>query len=71
MVTIKTGAHPGSGTSSNVFIVMYGERGDTGKIPLRQAPNERGVISTRKFETAKEDAFLIRIPDIGEIRGIR
>lgn len=70
-VTITTGAYSGSGTTSQVFLMLRGDKGDTEKILLDDALNENGLTGKNKFQSGGSDSFFISVPDIGELRDIR
>lgn len=56
----------GAGTDANVFVMVFGEYGDTGTLPLKQSTN------MNKFERKMKDVF--RFPDmlsLGELSKIR
>lgn len=56
----------GSGTDANVFLMVFGEYGDTGILPLKES------TSRNKFERKKKDVF--RFPDmlsLGELSKVR
>ena len=61
-VSVKTGDVRGAGTDANVFIQLFGDKGDTGKQQLRNAEN-----SKNKFERGKTDKFNIEAVDIGKV----
>lgn len=57
---------PGAGTDANVFLIVFGEYGDTGTLPLKESTNRN------KFERKTKDVF--RFPDmlsLGELSKIR
>lgn len=62
-VIVKTGDQRGAGTDSNVFLTIYGSKGDSGERPLDTSANN--------FERAMTDTFLIKAPDLGEIDRIK
>ncbi|MEQ2205489.1 hypothetical protein XENOCAPTIV_000501, partial [Xenoophorus captivus] len=47
---------PCGGTDANVFLIVFGEYGDTGTLPLKESTNRN------KFERKMKDVF--RFPDI-------
>lgn len=56
----------GAGTDANVCLIMFGEFGDTGMLPLKTS------TSRNKFERKSKDTF--RFPDLlslGELSKIR
>jgi hypothetical protein len=58
-VTVHTGDKRGAGTDANVFIILHGEKGDSGKRKLESSGNN--------FERAKTDIFGIETFDVGEL----
>ncbi|XP_059150632.1 lipoxygenase homology domain-containing protein 1-like isoform X2 [Physella acuta] len=65
-VSVRTGDKKGAGTDANVFLKIFGTRGDTGILQLRQSEN-----SSNKFEKGKTDLFKLEAEDIGKIKKIR
>lgn len=55
-----------SGTDSNVFVTLYGTKGDSGVVPLKQSQTHRD-----KFERGHEDIFSFEAIDLGEIEKIK
>ena len=55
----------GSGTDGNVYIQLFGERGNTAKIQLRQAGDTRN-----KFEKGRTYKFTVDTVDIGKVQEI-
>lgn len=56
----------GAGTDANVFLMVFGEYGDTGTLPLKESTNRN------KFERKMKDVF--RFPDmlsLGELSKVR
>ena len=49
---MKTGDVMGAGTDANVFIVMFGENGDSGELALKNSETYRD-----KFERNHTDVF--------------
>ncbi|KAI4820693.1 hypothetical protein KUCAC02_028664 [Chaenocephalus aceratus] len=62
-IAVKTGSIPGSSSDSNVFVKLYGEKGDTSKILLVVSDNNLGNY----FETGRVDIFVVETYDIGQI----
>ncbi|KAG9353677.1 hypothetical protein JZ751_011799, partial [Albula glossodonta] len=57
---------PGAGTDANVFLIVFGENGDTGTMALKECNN------TNKFERKQTDVF--RFPDVlslGDLSKVR
>ena len=65
-VYVYTGDKFGAGTDANVYIMLYGETDDTGKMVLKTSKTNRD-----KFERAKMDEFVIEAVDIGKLRKIK
>jgi hypothetical protein len=65
-VMVHTGKRFGAGTDANVFITIFGERGDTGLRPLRSSKSNRN-----KFENGKIDVFDLEAVSLGTISRIR
>lgn len=56
----------GAGTDANVFVILFGEYGDTGMLPLKEGTNRN------KFERKSKDVF--RFPDLlslGDLSKVR
>ena len=64
-VSVKTGDKFGAGTDANVFLEMFGEKGESGRLPLESA-EKRG----NKFERDQTDMFRLEAPDIGRMQRI-
>ncbi|WAR01120.1 LOXH1-like protein, partial [Mya arenaria] len=54
-----------AGTDANVYLIVYGEKGDTGQLMLRQSNNRN------KFERGKTDIFKLEATNIGKIKRIK
>ena len=65
-VFVYTGNKWGAGTDANVYLIMYGEQGETEKIFLKNSKTNRN-----KFERNACDEFEIENVDIGEPQKIR
>ncbi|XP_073234690.1 uncharacterized protein [Porites lutea] len=65
-LSIKVGDVKGSGTDGNVYIQLFGERGNTAKIQLRQAGDTRN-----KFEKGRTYKFTVDTVDIGKVDRIK
>ncbi len=61
-VTVRTGDVRGAGTDANVYILIFGKQGDTGRLPLRQSENTKN-----KFERGRADMFTVEAVDIGKV----
>uniref|UniRef100_A0A4W4F748 PLAT domain-containing protein n=1 Tax=Electrophorus electricus TaxID=8005 RepID=A0A4W4F748_ELEEL len=66
IIHVKTSDVTGAGTDANVFLIIFGENGDTGTLALKESSNRN------KFERKQMDVF--RFPDVlslGELSKIR
>jgi lipoxygenase homology domain-containing protein 1 len=61
-ILVHTGDKRGAGTDANVFVILQGEKGDSGKRALESAGNN--------FERGKVDTFGIEVFDLGELKQI-
>lgn len=66
-IAVKTGNIPGGSSDSNVFVKLYGEKGDTGKMMLVVSTNNLGNY----FETGRVDIFKVETRDIGQVTLLR
>jgi len=55
----------GAGTDANVFLIMYGDKGQSGKMKLKNS-----TTNQNPFEKGKKDTFKLATPNIGEITKI-
>uniref|UniRef100_A0A8U8BKQ1 Uncharacterized protein n=1 Tax=Geospiza parvula TaxID=87175 RepID=A0A8U8BKQ1_GEOPR len=62
VVRVFTGEVSGSGTDADVFINIFGEKGDTG---MRKLDNDKD-----NFEKGAEDKFTLDAPNLGKLRKI-
>ncbi|XP_016306772.1 lipoxygenase homology domain-containing protein 1-like [Sinocyclocheilus anshuiensis] len=65
-ISVKTSDVTAAGTDANVWMIIFGENGDTGTLTLKESNN------TNKFERKQTDTF--RFPDIlslGELSKVR
>ncbi|XP_043395558.1 oxygen-regulated protein 1 [Chelonia mydas] len=65
IVSIHTGDHWGSETFANVYITLYGERGDTGVRKLHES-----LVKGGKFQRNKVDSFLIEAVSLSHLRKV-
>ncbi|XP_061409799.1 lipoxygenase homology domain-containing protein 1-like isoform X3 [Lethenteron reissneri] len=65
-IKVKTGDKRGSGTDANVFMVLYGEKDDTGKVNLKSSKTNKN-----KFEKGQIDEFTLEAVDIGALKKIK
>ena len=65
-IDVKTGGVSGAGTDANVFIVIYGEYGDTGKIALKKSRTNKNA-----FEKDRVDSFNEVARYVGRIKKVR
>jgi hypothetical protein len=61
-VSVVTGDKMGAGTDANVSLKIFGSKGDTGEIPLRNSENNKN-----KFERKQTDVFKIEAEDVGKV----
>ena len=61
-VSVKTGDKTNAGTDANVHIKIFGSKGDTGNIKLKNSDN-----TINKFERGRVDLFNIEHEDIGKV----
>jgi PLAT/LH2 domain len=65
-VSIKTGDKVGAGTDSNIFMTIYGDRGQTGEIRLN------GLLSGNAFERNQIDALALQgFLDVGTLTKVK
>ncbi|CAM2710921.1 unnamed protein product [Rotaria socialis] len=64
-VRIKTGDILQAGTDADVYLKIFGDKGDTDKIHLRNSDN-----TSNKFERARVDHFTYEFDDLGKIQHI-
>jgi len=62
-IAVKTGNVPGGSSDSNVFVKLYGEKGNTSKMMLVVSANNLGNY----FETGRIDIFRVETFDIGQV----
>ncbi|MCJ8735061.1 hypothetical protein PDJAM_G00242560 [Pangasius djambal] len=66
IIQVKTSDIAGAGTDANVFIIVFGENGDTGTLALKECSNRN------KFERNQVDVFRFSdILSLGELSKIR
>ncbi|KAJ8261234.1 hypothetical protein COCON_G00169570 [Conger conger] len=66
IIQVKTSDVTAAGTDANVFLIVFGENGDTGTLVLKECNN------TNKFERKQTDVF--RFPDVlslGDLSKVR
>ncbi|XP_034956813.2 lipoxygenase homology domain-containing protein 1 [Zootoca vivipara] len=64
-VNVITGGVWGAGTDANVYLSIYGERGDTGERHLKRSDH------LNKFEKNQVDVFTVPAIDLGELKKVR
>lgn len=62
-IAVKTGNIPGGSSDSNVFVKLYGEKGNTSKVMLVVSANNLGNY----FEMGRVDIFTVETLDIGQV----
>ncbi|KPP63401.1 lipoxygenase-like domain-containing protein 1-like, partial [Scleropages formosus] len=66
IIQVKTSDIAGAGTDANVFLIIFGENGDTGKMALKECNK------TNKFERKQTDTFRFQdILSLGELSKVR
>ncbi|XP_058879383.1 lipoxygenase homology domain-containing protein 1-like [Acipenser ruthenus] len=65
LVSVHTGDTWGAETYSNVYITLYGERGDTGVRKLH-----RSLVEGQKFQRNKVDSFLLEAVSLGHLKKV-
>ncbi|KAI4894673.1 hypothetical protein NFI96_015585 [Prochilodus magdalenae] len=66
VIQVKTSDISGAGTDANVFLIVFGENGDTGTLALKESSNRN------KFERKQADVFRFSdILSLGELSKIR
>ena len=61
-MSVKTGDVFGAGTDANVYLKIFGAKGDTGTLQLKSADNTKN-----KFERNRTDMFKLEATDIGKV----
>ncbi|XP_032223635.2 lipoxygenase homology domain-containing protein 1 isoform X2 [Nematostella vectensis] len=64
----KTGDQPGAGTDANVTLQIFGAKGQTEKIMLRQEGRTRTL---QRFDRGRTDKFDVQTMDVGEVYKVR
>ncbi|XP_074659812.1 lipoxygenase homology domain-containing protein 1-like [Tubulanus polymorphus] len=65
-VSVYTGDVKRGGTDANVFMIMYGDKGDSGERKLLKSETHRD-----KFERAQMDRFAVEAVDLGKLYKIK
>jgi hypothetical protein len=65
-IAVETGDERGCGTDANVFIILYGESEDSGKIDLKTSKTYKD-----KFERGHIDEFTSEAIQLGELKKIK
>ncbi|CAL1540467.1 unnamed protein product [Lymnaea stagnalis] len=66
VVEVFTGNMKGGGTDANVFITIFGDRGDSGERQLRNSETNKN-----KFEQNQMDRFMLEAVDLGKLYKIK
>ena len=61
-IRIKTGDLFQAGTDADVYLKIFGKKGDSDKVMLRQANN-----TSNKFERGQIDKFTLQFADLGKV----
>ncbi|XP_073487711.1 oxygen-regulated protein 1 isoform X2 [Aquarana catesbeiana] len=65
IVAVHTGDHWGAETLANVYLTLYGERGDSGARKLHKS-----LIPGDKFTRNKTDCFILEAVSLGQLRKV-
>ena len=66
-VAVKTSDVTGAGTDANVFVVLFGEYGDSGEIQLKDSETNR-----KPFDNSQTDVFTVsNVLNIGRLVKLR
>ncbi|XP_066480514.1 oxygen-regulated protein 1 [Tiliqua scincoides] len=65
IVSVHTGDFWGSETFANLYVILYGERGDTGVRKL-----QRSFMAGEKFQRTKVDSFIVEAVSLGQLKKI-
>ena len=66
-VSVKTSAVSGAGTDAGVFVVLFGEYGDSGEIQLRDSETNKNA-----FQNDQTDVFTVaNVLDLGRLVKLR
>ncbi len=65
-VAVKTSDKFASGTDANVFLQLFGRKGMSAPIQLKESINHRN-----KFERNKSDVFFYDQPSVGDIESVK
>lgn len=66
-LTFKTGDMPYAGTDANVTLQLFGDKGQTEKIMLRQESGK----TLKRFDRGRTDRFTVQTMDVGKVERIR
>lgn len=61
-IRVITGSRPHAGTDANVYLTLYGEKGDTGERKL-----VKSQTNANKFESGQTDVCLLEAADLGKL----
>jgi len=61
-LAIKTGDETNAGTDANVWVQVYGDKGDTGHVQLKKS----GMMENL-FERGQTDYFTLEAGDVGKV----
>ena len=61
-IKMKLGEVKGKGADGNVYIQLFGSKGNTAKIQLRQAGDNKNL-----FESSQEYKFMVATSDVGKV----
>lgn len=66
-LTFKTGDMPYAGTDANVTLQLFGDKGQTEKIMLRQESGK----TLKRFDRGRTDRFTVQTMDVGKVSEFR
>jgi len=66
-ISVKTSDVSGAGTNANVFVVLFGEYGDSGELQLKDSETNKS-----SFKTGQTDVFTVAdVLDLGRLVKLR
>jgi len=66
-ISVRTSGESGAGTDAKVFVVLFGEHGDSGEIHLKDSETNKDP-----FETNQTDVFTVaNVLDLGRLVKLR
>jgi len=66
-ISVKTSDVTGAGTDASVFVILFGEYGDSGELQLKDSETNR-----KPFESSQTDVFTVQnVLDLGRLVKLR